>query len=261
MNATEEIIMHYTGENIEPGRIRSKEIADVIAAVEEMIAATVIEERDDLKKSDVIVGLARIEPGSLRLIFQPVQPTLTQPALRKVSSAIIQEDFEELSKGVVDAISELAKFARRHNSTGELLIRDGEEQLLAKITPELDVRQLPHICGETTIYGSVKRIGGERPGARVEILSGETITCIMTEKIARRLAHKLYDFVGLSGTAYWNATTLALERFEVDSITEYEDTPIDEAVQSLADVAAPYFTDIDDVDRYVAALRSDTFED
>ncbi|NEQ29724.1 MAG: hypothetical protein F6K04_01785, partial [Leptolyngbya sp. SIO4C5] len=66
-DVTVEILL--TGEGMSPGKIRSKEIAEVIESVEDMIASMVVRDYPDLKKDNIVIGLKRIRQGSVGLEF------------------------------------------------------------------------------------------------------------------------------------------------------------------------------------------------
>ncbi|NJL54772.1 hypothetical protein HC928_05930 [bacterium] len=68
-DVTVEILL--TGEGMSPGKIRSKEIAEVIESVEDMIASMVIRDHPELKKETIVIGLKNIRQGSIGLEFSP----------------------------------------------------------------------------------------------------------------------------------------------------------------------------------------------
>jgi hypothetical protein len=54
-DATVQILL--TGAGMLPGKIRSKEIAEIIESVEDMIASMVVHDHPDMRKESIIIGL------------------------------------------------------------------------------------------------------------------------------------------------------------------------------------------------------------
>lgn len=77
-DVTVEILI--TGEGMPPGKVRSKETAEFIESVEEMIASVVIRDHPELLKESIVIGLKNIRPGSIGLEFSPNLAELTLPA-------------------------------------------------------------------------------------------------------------------------------------------------------------------------------------
>lgn len=109
--------------------------------------------------------------------------------------------------------------------------------------------------GLSTIYGKVIRVGGEQPGVRLELLNREKITIHTDEDNAKKLAHKLYTVVGLSGKAEWDINTYDLLDFKLYDIITYEETPITDALTQLSNLAGKYWSDVDDISAEIENIR------
>ncbi|NJK80322.1 MAG: hypothetical protein HC914_10620 [Chloroflexaceae bacterium] len=247
------IEIRFTGEHIAPGRVRSSDIADLIISVEEMIASTVAQDNVELKKKDIAVGLAGIRSGSLGLVFVPYPPQPIFETLNKIAYSIGSKDFTVLPEDAQDAIRKIVGFVKKYRTSADFFVNI--PNISVRITDDLIVSS-PRISGVTVIYGQVLRIGNKKPTCRIKLLNEQIITCeIESKELAQRLAQRLYRVVGLSGRAEWNAQTLKLEDFQIQGITGYQDTPVDQALKELAEVMAPYYKDIEDPDRFVEELR------
>ena len=67
---TPEVAIKFVGRGMVPGAIRSRELADIIASFEEMLACIVADKHSNIEKDDVWVGLSTIEEGRIRLALQ-----------------------------------------------------------------------------------------------------------------------------------------------------------------------------------------------
>ena len=94
----------------------------------------------------------------------------------------------------------------------------------------------------------------------LETLEGDIVICSGKQEQVKALAEQLYEWVGVSGTAYCDIDTHKIEDFAINDLLPYQDTPITEAMRQLADVAAPHFAGVD-ADAYVRALRGEDSEE
>ena len=96
----------------------------------------------------------------------------------------------------------------------------------------------------------------------VETLDGLTVYCdIPTEKLAKEVGEFLYSWVKLKGTAKWDAKTLELEEFKIQEVDEYRRGNISQAFSELSLITKEYYSNISDVEKYVAKLRDNRLEE
>lgn len=248
------IQLRLSGKHIEPGLVKSRELADILTSVEEMIASILVREDLSIKKEDVVVGLTEISGGSIKLKFSSIKQAAAVSALMIAASAVTGGNFENLPRSSVTSLQTIASFARKHNCLAELMTLE-PECTVAKITSETEIYFRPTIIGETTIYGRILRVGGKTPRAMIETLEGELIYCDLDVELAKQLGQKLYKLVSLSGVAKWDAHDLILEDFYIKKMGEYEGRSISSAVDELSTVIGQYFKDIIDVPAYISEIR------
>ena len=75
------------------------------------------------------------------------------------------------------------------------------------------------------------------------------------------MAKRLYDVIGVRGTAKWNTTEFRPVEFTVEHLSEYRQASILEAMESLREVAGKYYEEIEDINAFVAELRGRGPED
>lgn len=252
-NTTVEILL--TGEGMSPGKIRSKEIAEVIESVEDMVASMVVRDHPELKKETIVIGLKNIREGSIGLEFSPNLLELTLPATRRITKSIQENDFGILPSNTINSLRKLSAFTRRYQCNAEFLEQNGRVESLAVLTPETKIPDIYPLSGETTIYGEITRVGGAEPKIQFKTFDEQVIYCSTSRAIAKKAGTKLYSKVGLYGLAEWNSETFEIENFHAIDISDYEEVPLSEAFDELADLIGNSFDDIKDVDRYVSEIR------
>lgn len=254
--ANDEIIeIRLTGKDISPEKVRAGDIGEIITAVEEMISLLIIKNHPSITRESILIGITNIRKGSVELQFSSQLPTLAMPAFTLIADSIATGKFNELPVGSVKALQTIATFTRKKHCIAELIALNGDPTILATISPDTKIEPSPLITGETVIYGQLIRVGGRTPRAMIETVDGQTIYCEVEKGLAKNLGEKLYSYVGLHGTAKWNANTLALEEFFIDDLTDYRDKKIFESTRDLSSLVGKYFSTIKDVKGYVSRLR------
>jgi hypothetical protein len=113
-----------------------------------------------------------------------------------------------------------------------------------------------YITSETTLYGVVKRVGGEPPTVWIQTFDGNHISCQVDETQAKKLGSLLYTRVGLIGLAKWNVADSSIKTFQIRKMTAYQDTSLSEAFSSLSLEMGHYYNDVD-VLKWVSTIRKD----
>jgi hypothetical protein len=253
------IEIRFTGNGISPGQVRSKEIAEIIEAVEEMIASKVVADNVELRKDVVIVGLAEIKNESLG--FQFVLPSLAELSLlafQEITESVSTGHFNSLPRDTIKPLKKVFNFARKYNCNAEMYERNGDRRLLATITPNTELPEVTSISGETILYGEITRVGGadsRNPRIQFKTIDGELIYCKTSKALAEVAGTRLYQQVGLIGTAEWNAETFEVEGFFVDQISEYNHSSSLESFRALSEQFGSAFNSIEDVNRFVELAR------
>lgn len=244
-----------TGEGMSPGRVRSKEIAEVIDSIEDMIASVVVRDHPELKKDTIVVGLKGIRQGSIGLEFSPNLTQLTLPATRCITKSIVENDFGVLPSSAISSLKKLSAFTRRYQCNAEFFTQNGSLESLAVLTPETQIPDIYPLSGETSIYGEITRVGGTEPKIQFKTFDSQIIYCSTSKAVAKKAGVKLYTKVEMHGLAEWNSETFEIENFHVIDISDYDRTSPSEAFKELANLIGDSFDDITDVDRFVSEIR------
>ena len=67
--------------------------------------------------------------------------------------------------------------------------------------------------------------------------------------LAREMAKRLYETIGVRGRGKWEVGSMKLHDFHIEELTEYRQTSLTNAIESLREVAEKYYEEIDDIRR------------
>lgn len=256
-----EIRLHAEG--ITPDKISSRDVGELIAAVEQMLAPLVAEDNValGLDEREVIVGLAFIKRGSYILQFETPHEAEVAHAYQRIAMSIETGHYAGLPGKTVDALKKIRGAARKYRTDVEFWEANGTLQQLATVNTNTQIDVETHrLQGKTTLYGTVVRIGGEDPPrVTLRLLDGRSVTCRVTQRdqfrVARQLGAKLYQTVGVRGTAFWDMQDMKLVDFLVETVLPYTHVPISQALTALHELAGSHFEAIGDAHAFVADLR------
>lgn len=112
------------------------------------------------------------------------------------------------------------------------------------------------IRGATTIYGELLRVGGVTPKAMIRIPGSNYPLNINigSKELAKSLAPRIYEQVGLSGEAVWESENMQIVDFTASSLVEFKEAGVADVFRRLRDVAEDDFKNIDAVG-FIESLR------
>jgi hypothetical protein len=262
--ANQDVIeIKITGENVTPEKVSSRDIGELIASVEAMIAAIVARDNPALgiDESEVIVGLASIEHGSYALLFQSQYEAEAIDAHTKITNSINTGNYSNIPIKSIDAIKSVRKVARKYSTEIEFWRRNGRRDQLATVNTNTRIEaETSTITSKTTLYGFLIGVGGvEPPRARIRLFNGNIFNCHITRRgryqIARQLGERLYTEVGVYGVARWDVRDMSLDHFLIERLTEYSKKPIDQALESLYSVAGKHYEAVEGIESLIAEIR------
>ncbi len=251
--------VHVSGERFSPESLALEEIADFLVNLEQMVAAVVAHKHPNLDiERRGVIRLSSLTEGSVDLACStPYRETGT--ALRSIGSVAEDGDTARLPEEARAPFLKLLKFNHDFRTNTEIRESGGTRTRLAILTPDTRINSPAasvSISGTTTLYGELLRIGGDPPRARIRLMDGEAISCtVRSRDLARELARRLYETIGVRGKGEWETVRMKLVKFHVDELTEYRQTSLMEAIESLREVAEEHYQKIDDINAFVADLR------
>lgn len=241
-----------------PSTVPAHELADLLLAAEQAVTSLVAQSFPDLDPSSVLVGLVGVRDASLGLEFATNRADVVAPAFERLALGVKTRSCEGFPSRGIAGLEVIASFTARRKCRAEfwpggrtvtepLAVMD---ETFAEGLPER-----PKVRGETVIYGMVERVGGVEPKVRLRLSSRESVSCHLSESLARQVGARLYVEVGLKGKATWDAGDYSLLYFHAEEVTSYEPVGLARAFSELAGVAASYFADVKDVEAFVREAR------
>lgn len=249
--------IHFTGPDITPESIRIGEIAIILDAIENVLLTIVSEEHKGLTKEILTIGLHNVTTGSLGLQFTSRLPEIVTPAFEEVAKSIQMGTGVNLPVESLNHFEKILSFVKRRQALADFVVVNGKSKTLATLTPDFEIPKPVYLTGQTRIFGQIVRVGGVEPKVEVKTISEKTLYCPFEIELASQLGARLYQLVGLDGVARWNAQNFEIEEFRVTGISEYQNSSLLDAFQSLSEIASEYYEDVDDVISYIAELRGE----
>lgn len=251
----EEIKIRLRGKGVKPGLIRSKEIAEILVAVEDMAIAEALNHSLELNKDDIIIGVYAIEDESIGLKFKTTFASIVVTAFILAAEAAERQEFEYLTPQSLNSLKLLSGFAKKHSC--DAIIGSDSDNEITIISPDTIIPSPSYIFGQTEIIGKVIRVGGKSPKAMIQLTDGSTLYCDVPEDIAKQLGHQLYSLAKFEGFAKWESKTLELIEFKINNVKEFPNIDPSKLFSELSDMLGNQFSLISDVDEFVSSLRND----
>lgn len=230
------VAIHIDGPNVTPESVSLGDLVSLLSSVEAIVRELVGEDA----KHDLVLSLPLVERGSSVYKLWTNHPEETRFAIQEVEAALAANDVASLPVRVQKHLRELSHLAERYNGIVEMYPDPSNKKIVARIHPPGSQQPTPLLLsGQTTIYGQLVRVGGSEPKARLELTTGEVISCRVSRELAKLLGPRLYERIGLVGTATWDTTDWRIVSFVAHELLPYQDTPITLAFKALAEAAGP----------------------
>ncbi len=251
---SDDIEVRLTGEGIRPGLVRSHELAEILAAVEDFVSAEVARRSPETRREDIVVGLYKIADASVGLRFKTYLAAVAVPAFIAASQHVAARDFHRLSPQSLKPLQVIADFAKRSGAAAEFKTVEDRVPIVI-IDAGTVIPQQPRITGLTEITAKTLRVGGKVPRAMLEMLDGTVIYCEIPEDVAIELGHRLYKLSTFTGTATWDSATLDLEYFKIESFRAFEEQGFLETLAELRVLVGTTLAQLGNVEKLASTLR------
>lgn len=246
--------VRFTGDNMKPGLIRSKEIAQIIETIEDMVASTVVAHHPNIDKDNIIVGLETLSNQSLGLGFAANMTDFTLPAVARITQAIAEQNFTLIPPAAIKGARVIQSFLKKHQCEAQIQAPYHKSATMTATTP---IPSASYIKGETILYGEIKRVGGIVPKIQLKTINGQTIYCdVAEEELTRQLGGRIYTQVGIQGEASWDTETMKIVSFLAKQLLPYRKTSLIEAFEALHEAIGGSFDNLKDVDKFAQDVRA-----
>src|SRR5436190_19689240 len=115
---TYKIEVHFGNKELTPDKLSSRDVGDLVAAIEIMLAAII--ERDhptySFAENDILLSLVDVKSGSSGFIMSTELDMLVEPATKVASTAITTDQYNLLPMKAVEALRTVRKFSKTYNA-------------------------------------------------------------------------------------------------------------------------------------------------
>ena len=221
MSAIDILELKFEGNNVNPSTVKPSEIAHLIEDFEKALLSTIEQNHREINTEAVLFTFHEIKDESLGLRFMPKLITeIILSSYSIITTCINEGNFNQLNLNTIAALKSITKFSKRHNCIGYFK-KNGITLSTFTATTEINFDKNHLVKGERTIYGKLIDVGGENPNIHLKVNDDYIIIITTDEKNAKYLATKLFEKVGLKGTAKWDAITSQIVDFKLHDIIDY----------------------------------------
>ncbi len=256
--------VRFEGPTVRPETVSLTLLSRVLTAVHQIaVGESTADNAKD--KGTTEIGpfqLLRIERGSAVYALSGTNPAPAIHRLRRVGDAIEHPEAASEVENYLTPLETLSKVAKRLNC--QILFRqlDRGAGVIARIGPET-YRVLARavlLRGETSILGTVKRVGGVEKTMCALRLPGQRnlLYCRVTSaEVARQLGRYLYQEVELSGLATWLTSDWRLVAFQIASVKRSKRIDLQSAFGKLYELGGKAWNEVDNPEALIRQLRGD----
>ncbi len=236
--------LKFEGNDINPTVVKPSEIAVQIEQFEKALLSTIKQNYPTIDTNEVLFTFHSIQDESIGLNFLLVEFGIHKEVTEVIISSFIlittcvnNEDFSPLPEEAISALKSFARFSKAHNCSANFRYNGN---YLSTITPSTEIKyqKKAFLKGDINIYGTLNDSGGDNPNIHLKVNDEYNLIIETTKEAAKELGHRLYDYIGLRGTAKWDAVTGQVVEFKLLSILDYRETNIKDAFSRLKDISS-----------------------
>ncbi len=226
--------LKFTGSDINPAIVKPSEIGNLLTSFEKALLLTIKQNNPEIDTDAVLFSFEHIKHESLDLQFSTRKVNdIVLSNFYLISTSISNNNFDNLNNGTIQALKGIVKFTKKYNCTAYF---NHNNNSLSSLNPNssITVSKTFSAKGQTTIYGKIIDVGGEKPNVHIKIDEGDDALIIPTsEAFAKELGKRLFEVVGLHGKAEWNIITSEILSFNIESILDYQGGNVFNAFKGL----------------------------
>jgi hypothetical protein len=260
-------IVRFVGEGIAPEMVPWRAVNEAISAAQDLASG-----RDPLEKrpvpADKSIRLLNVRRGSAQYSCISRDPAGARKNLRFVGKVLSSDGEDtahesELAKAI-SPIKRLSDVAKSMDCRLEIALAAKAHDPLFIIQQDAYTKltQRLFLTGETTIIGTVKRVGGQTdmkcamtiPGRRHLLYC--SVQSDNTRETIRQLGKQLYEQVAAHGTAVWIHRTWYIYKFTIHSFTQPRMGNVNKLITKLRDAGLNAWDKVADPDAIIEESRS-----
>jgi len=249
---TVSIQLKIDGDNVRPETVALKDLFEILEALEGAILAVAGTVPTGTTPP---LALITVKDGSDELGLALDERLV--PAWSRISECRKHNTLHELPKEACKNLYKISAVTANNKWSVDVTSKSKLNVVPFHVSHLSPIEEIPQktVSGQSTIYGRCVTVGGRKPKVWLEVTESNSPLAIrITESMAREISGRLYELVGLEGSATWNSVDLSLVSFRATRLVKYKPLPIPEAFKALADSHGEVWEGID-VEKYVHNIR------
>jgi hypothetical protein len=244
--------LKFAGNGIGPHVVKPHEICELVIGFEKALLLTIKDQHPEIDTEQVLFSFDSIDKESLDLRFLPqLGKQIVVSSYLLLATSVGNGDYTLLSNDAITHLRTISRFAKKYECTG---IFRHNETTISTITPatEIAYNKSRIIKEETTIFGKLVDIGGEKPNVHIKINEEYNLIFDTSEANVKKLATRIYEKVVLTGTVKWDSKTYKILDFKLNDIVDYSPGKSFSAIEKLRKLTSGFwdrFNNNDDINR------------
>ena len=211
------VTINNVDRTLRPSGVRIKELL----RIGELIEAAVVEAtgRELDQDGGPLVTLAGVKDGSLKIALAVA--AVATPTATAILGAVVTADYSRVPPNAQDELAQLSNYLIAREWSAKLSGLTDKPVVIDAANP-VPVSKRVRVAERRTIYGECIQSGGVNPQAKLRLLSNRRLLSVSgSEQLVQQLGTRLYDVVGVAGTAVIDAATREVLSFQADAMTPY----------------------------------------
>lgn len=233
-----------------PDQVSARTLGEILIRMETALSELAKQTGLELPTDGPALSLVDVEEGSDLLTFSI--PESAAPAMSVISGAIAADEYSPLPRESHQGIYEVSETVRSAGWGLEILKETKAGIPPSTITPARGVPAPPKeevstAHGTTTLLARCLRVGGATtPKVEVRpVQGGRALNLDVSENMAKKLGHRLYEEVLLQGRATWEIPSWKMVEFQVQEVADFERVSPAAAFRELAALAGDTWDGVD----------------
>lgn len=245
ITGTDIIELKFEGDGIKPELVKASELGVLLQEFERAILSNLKRENPAIDITQRLLVLQAIEDKSVGINFKQFE-LLTSDIKQIILSSYIslaacidKGDYTYFNEQTIKSLKQIVSFSKRYSCTATFK-QNG--QFLATVNGNTEIKQVKHLLkSDTTIYGELYDAGGDNPNVHIKINDDYSVTVDTDKPTAKILASRLYEQIGLKGSAKFDAATSKIVEFKLREILDYSPGKTSSIMRELKNELSGYW--------------------
>lgn len=273
---TADFVVRLVGSNVKPWTVPLRSLARMMDAIQRLVEQkeNEVELEDsqiEIEPQDGELGLAGsqvlrlvgVRSSSAGYAISTPYKDSTLGMLAATGRAILDPSHSEWTGPTISSVKDLSDVAKSLGVVIEIRQpRQGSRlgDVIARISPDTyqQVSDSAFVIGETSLYGTIERIGGasaERCAFRLPDQTKMIYCGVAGEDLARKLAKHLYEDVSIHGEATWLRVNWQIRSFRIQSFDQPKTGSIRDAMNEIWEAGGKAWDKVKNPDAYITEMR------